>query len=580
MNYLTETFDVVVVGGGLSGICAAIASARHGAKTALIHNRPVLGGNASSEIRMHICGADVHGSRANFRETGIVEELQLKNKYRNHYHSYALFDSVLWEMCSFEPNLSLYLNTHIDCVEVEDGKIVSVEGTQNTTEKTFAFLGDIFIDTTGEGTVGALAGAEFMYGREDKSAFDEPHALDKADNFTMGNSLMFVSEDMGKPVKFEKPFWANTYTEDELNLRHHGDINSGYWWIELGGTDMHIIDDAEKIRDELIKAVYGIWDHIKNSGDHGAENHELTWVGMLPGKRESRRLLGDYVLNETDCVTSRRFEDAVAYGGWYIDAHAMGGLTAKNDEPTTYLYFDDVYTIPYRSLVSKNIDNLLLGGRAISASHLAFASSRVMATCGVVGQAVGTAAAEAIKKGIMPRDMYDHIKELQQMLLKDDCYIPSVKNCDEKDLALTSKVTADNEGAEVLINGVDRTVGDESNSYVAKLGEKIYFDLDKAKDVSEVILKFDSNLSKEVTISIIGHVKAKQQPGAPCELVKDYSLSFYKDGECVHQVKVDNNHLRYNRITLDKAVLCDRVCLEIEATCGCENPRIFEVRIY
>ena len=132
----------------------------------------------------------------------------------------------------------------------------------------------------------------------------------------------------------------------------------------------------------------------------------------------------------------------------------------------------------------------------------------------------------------------------------------------------------------MLINGVDRTVGDESNSYVAKLGEKIYFDLDKAKDVSEVILKFDSNLSKEVTISIIGHVKAKQQPGAPCELVKDYSLSFYKDGECVHQVKVDNNHLRYNRITLDKAVLCDRVCLEIEATCGCENPRIFEVRIY
>lgn len=589
MRELNKNYEVVVVGGGISGMCAAIASARHGAKTALVQNRPVLGGNASSEIRMHICGADKHAQRENARETGILEEILLLNKSRNDKDNYSwpIFDSCMWEKCRFQNNLDLYLNTNFDKVEMDNKKIVSISATNINNETKYLFTADYFIDATGDGMLGALAGAEFMYGREDKSAFLEEDALDTADEYTMGNSIMFYAVDTGKPIKFVKPDWAYTYTEEDMNHRPHSEITSGYWWIELGGKTLHTIYDAEELRDELMKTVYGIWDHIKNGGDHGAENYKLEWVGALPGKRESRRLTGDYVLREQDLLTANPFDDAVAYGGWSMDCHVIEGFLSSGDEPTKYIHFDEVYPIPYRSLYSKNIENLFLGGRAISASHLAFASTRVMGTTAVCGQAVGTAAAIAVNKGISPREVgKNSIRELQQLLLKDDCFIPNFKNEDKDDLCLSAEVSATSEktGFEVknITNGVARTVRDNSNLYcsngISNDGETVTIDFKKAVDLKELHIKFDSNLSKEIEISMSQWVCSRQDKYLPTTLVKDYSVSLIKDGKVIKTLDFKDNIYRFNKIKLNDN--CDTVKITCKSTYGDKDIRIFEVRAY
>lgn len=584
---INKKYDVVIVGGGVSGVCAAIASARHGAQTALIQNRPVLGGNASSEIRMHICGADYHGSRPNARETGILEEILLENRRINPQNSFSVLDTVMWEKVRFQEGLELYLNTHMTSVAVEKNILKKITAEQLTTEKVFEFEGKIFMDATGDGTLAALAGAEYMTGREGKNVFNEKYAPDTSDNATMGNTLLFRATDIGKPTPFVKPFWANTYTEEELAYRNHEEISSGYWWIELGGDENDVISDGEELRDELLKAVYGVWDHIKNSGHHKADSYVLDWVGFLPGKRESRRITGDYILKEQDCFEGRLFEDAVAYGGWPMDMHIVGGLGTQL-EPNVFLELKDMYTIPYRSLYSKNIDNLMIGGRAISCSHMAFGSTRVMATCAVVGQAGGTAAALSTAKGINPGGMLEHIKELQQTLLRDDCFIPGLKNEDEADLARSAVVSCssflESCGGGNIRNGVARSVKNESNCWVSEKlkseGEWIALDFEEAVPVKEIHFKFDSNLSKELMTSLTKSVLDKQIPGIPAELVKDYCIEFYKDNQMVHYEKIEQNYFRFRKHMLWKPIICDRIKVHITATHGDSHARVFEIRVY
>lgn len=584
---INKRYDVVIVGGGMSGVCAAIASARRGADTALIQNRPVLGGNASSEIRMHICGADCHGTRPNARETGILEEILLENREKNPQHSFSVFDAVMWEKVHFQDGLDLYLNTHMTGVETEENRIKKITAEQLTTEKVFELEGKIFIDATGDGTLAALAGAEFMKGREGKGVFGEKYAPDESDHYTMGNTLLFKAVDMGERVPFDKPFWADTYTEDDLTYREHWDTTSGYWWIELGGGKLDTVSDGEIIRDELLKAVYGVWDHIKNSGHHKAENLVLDWTGFLPGKRESRRITGDYVLKEQDCLEGRIFDDAVAYGGWPMDMHIEEGLKSKT-QPTKFIHLKDMYTIPWRSLYSRKIENLVIGGRAISASHMAFGSTRIMATCAVVGQAGGTAAAMAIENGILPGELLKYIKELQQRLLKDDCYIPGFKNEDEKDLARSAKVKSssalEKAGCENIINGIARKVGDETNCWISEViskdGEWVSLEFGRVIDPGEVHLKFDSNLSKEIMISLSRDVLFGQTPGIPPELVKDYDVELYRDGKLVHTESVRNNYLRFRVHKLETSIGCDSLKIHILSTNGDKHVRIFEIRVY
>jgi len=611
-------YDVIVIGGGLSGICAAVSCARNGVKTAIIHDRCVLGGNASSETRMHISGASCHWGKKNALETGIIMELQLDNKRVNDSFSYSIWDSVLWSKVRYTDNLDMYLNTTMYDVKSAGEKIEFVMCYQMTTETTYKMAAHTYIDCTGHGTLGYLAGAIYRIGSEDKYEFDESLAGETRNGNTMGNTLMFCARDTGQPVKFIKPDWAYAFDEEDLEHRPHGeiivyhdgdsvvmlpkgadysdfnelvekyDVHSGYWWIELGGDWDDIIAQAEDIRDELYKCLYGIWDHIKNHGDHGAENFELTWVSAVPGIRESRRLIGDYMLNQNDIYANRVFEDGVAYGGWPMDEHTVGGLRAKGQIPSRVYSFDGLYSIPYRCYYSKNINNLMMAGRNISCTKLGMSSTRVMGTCAVGGQAVGTAAAMTVKYNCTPRGIgKNHIKELQQQLLKDDCYIPGIVNEDENDLARKLIVTATSEldGCEAVnvINGITRSIGDKSNLWesdgIDEDGEVLNFKLEKEHTLKQVRLNFDPNLSEEKCISISKAFIDKQLKGVPCELVKDFVIEIKKAGEIVCKKSIADNYQRLVIIDLPE-ISADEVLVRVLETNGYRNARIFEVRIY
>ena len=307
---------------------------------------------------------------------------------------------------------------------------------------------------------------------------------------------------------------------------------------------------------------------------------------MLPGKRESRRLLGDYVLNEADCAGGRRFADAVAYGGWPMDVHTVEGFLNDSDDPTVWLRLEDVYTIPYRCYYSRNIPNLFLCGRIISASHMAFASARVMATCAVGGQAVGTAAAIAVRRGILPREVGAHITELQQTLLRDDCYIPGIRNEDADDLLRNAQASASHAlpgcEAENVLSGVARTVGECANCWAAYEADNPTLTLRLAEPaaVRQIQLTFDSNLSREITISINREVLGRQSAGTPPELVRSCSLVFEREGAVICRMDVGELWQRRCVFDLEQPVLCDTIRIENIRTHGAELIRVFEARAY
>ena len=611
INYVEKSYDVVVVGGGLSGMCAAIAAARHGANTCIIQNRSVYGGNASSEVRMHIVGASSHAAKSDLAETGILLEMLMENKHRNPYASFPVFDSILWEFIHFQENLTPYLNTNMDDAVVEDGKITAVICHQNTTETEFKIFGKIFVDATGHGTLGTMAGCESRWGSEGKDAHGEPNAPDMANDDTQGNTIMFSAIDRGEPVKFIKPKWAYTFTEDNLKYRGHGNsvgshadggelvefeegsgrlpaffnVDSGYWWIEVGGDWDDIIRQGEELRDELVKCVYGVWDHLKNQGDHGIDTLDLDWVGMVPGYRESRRLVGDYLLTEMDVRENRIFDDAVAYGGWQMDQHVRRGIWDFDKVPSRILNFSGCYTIPYRCFYSNQVSNLMMAGRDISTTKMAFGSTRVMGTCAIGGQAVGTAAAIAIAKDCTPAEVGNHIDELQQALLKDDCYIPGFANHDPADLCRSAKVTATSfkEGCEPenVINGVARRVGKNENAWEsADLQNAVLtLALAEAAEVKQIRITFDPNLTKEIMPSMTRNVRDRQVKGMPHELVKDYKVEALLGGEVVWSKDVAENYQRLNIHELD-AVKCATIRITALSTHGIDSARIYEVRAY
>lgn len=611
VKQLRYEYDVVVVGGGLSGMCAAIAAARHGAKTALVHGRHVLGGNASSEIRMHVCGASESSEKPDLEEGGILYEMMLENKSRNDYYNFSIWDMVLFSAIKREPNLTLYLNTVMDDCTMDGDRIVSITTYQQTTETRIDFDAKIFVDCTGNGTLGYLAGAEYRIGSEGKAEFNEAHAPEEPNNNRMGNTLLFKAVDRGHSVNFKRPDFAREFTEEELKYRTHSAMHTakekegadkaylrmtsfstsavdyGYWWCELTGEKEDIIDEFEQIRDELVSCIYGIWDHLKNGGEHGAENYDLEWVGMMPGVRESRRLIGDYILNENDVVANRQFDDAVAYGGWAMDIHTPHGLYDFNEPPSFVVSFDGSYTIPYRSYYSKNISNLMMAGRNISASKMAMGSTRVMGTCAIGGQAVGTAAAMCMKYDCDPRGILEHIPELQQTLLKDDCYIPGIRNEDAADLARSATVTATSAkegfGPEQVISGVSRGEGEERNIWISDGigadGETLALELQKESTVSQVRLTFDPNFKYAIKLTLSGKRQKQQRIGTPIELVKDYTVILWKGGKKVAEKVITDNVQRFNKVDFEPTS-CDKVTVTVNATNGHSDAHIYEVRIY
>lgn len=595
MKTIEKHYDFVVVGGGMSGICAAISAARNGVKTAFVHDRPVLGGNASSEVRVGVNGAGRTTPVAfkNAIESGVILELMLRNKKVNPQYSFNVMDNVSWEMVIEEKNIDLYLNTSMQTAHVENNKIVYIDAFQNTTWKTFRLYADLFADNTGDANLAYESGADWTMGREGKDVYGESLAPDVTDNHTMGSTILYTARDTGKPVKFTRPSWAYEITDDILGRRNVHEVSNGYWWVEVGGDDLNTIENAEDIRDELLKYAYGAFDYVKNSGKFPhAENYALDWIGSVPGKRESRRVYGDYVLNQNDIDAARIFDDAVAYGGWSMDDHTIGGIRAKweahkKGHGSVWNPVDDLYTIPHRCIYSRNIENLYVGGRCLSVSHMALSSTRVIGTCAVIGQAIGTSAAIAKKYGIMPRQVNEHISELQQLLLKDDAFLPGIETKDSEDLISNTKctITASSykEGAEPhKANGAyARRIEEEENKWISqpmsKDGEWLQVQFDKPTKINEILLRFDPNFSKYFATRITDSKRNNEEMQA--ELVRDYKIELIKDGQVLEEILVDDNFVRVNHHKFD-SITCDTVKIIVLKTYGDESARIDDIRIY
>ncbi len=372
--------DLFVAGGGLAGVCAAVAAARNGARVVIAQDRSRLGGNSSSEVKMHVVGANSHKGRPGWREGGLIEEFRLDDAVRNPQRCWEMWDLLLYEKVVSEPKATLLLDSVLFAADVSPGHIDRVYVRSDKTEHIYRIKSKVYCDATGDSRLGLEAGAEMHYGREARSEYGEPLAPVTPDKETMGSSILFTSRKHDRPMPFVAPKWARKVTKEQLLKRSTNSWEYGYWWIEWGGQ-WNTIHDNERIRFELLSIVMGVWDYIKNSGAHpDAANWALDWVGMLPGKRESRRLIGDHVLTQFDLMGVRGdFEDAVAIGGWPMDDHPPGGFDRADLAPAVQIR-TPIYNIPLRSLYSKNVGNLMMAGRNISASHAAFTSTRVMAT--------------------------------------------------------------------------------------------------------------------------------------------------------------------------------------------------------
>lgn len=402
-------FDVVIVGGGITGCAAALAAEKQGLSVALIHDRPLLGGNASSEIRVHTIG--IHGQG---------KEL-LRKIDTEHYpngSARAIKDQEKREKAlKAATGVMIFRPYRAYDVQMNGNKIVSVDACSTVSGEALRIRSDIFIDCTGDGWIGYWAGGEYRYGRESKNEFGEGYdkygelwSPEKADNRVMGSSLLWNSYKEKTKSCFPEVPWAMDVAKKHSALK-------GEWYWEYSRNDLNAIDDAEEIRDHLLRAIYGSFYNAKKNPKNA--NQKLKWVGYVSGKRESRRLIGDYIYTQKDAVSGTKFDDAVAEEVRDIDLHYQKVLKGDESDFLSKAVYRKVprYYIPFRSLYSKNIDNLMMAGRCFSCSHVALGGPRVMLTCGQMGIATGNAASLCKKYNTTPRGVYtDHIEELKALV--------------------------------------------------------------------------------------------------------------------------------------------------------------------
>jgi FAD dependent oxidoreductase len=560
--------EVCVVGGGTAGICAAVAAARNGAKVILVQDRPMLGGNASSEIRMWICGAHGKGNQ----ESGLVEELQLNNYYYNPTRIFPVWDDVMYGFCVQEPNLTLILNCSINQVVTEGSRITEIKGWSLTEQKNYSIKANIFADCSGDSVL-RTSGAEYRIGREGRDEFNECHAPEKADSMTMGNSILIQLREIDpadhKP--FRAPEWAHHYTDETAPKRPLDPVGgSNFWWLEIGGI-RDTIGQSEEIRDDLLKIAYGCWEYIKNHPDGRGHSWDLDWIGSLPGKRENVRYVGDHILNQNDVEAEGRFEDIIAHGGWSMDDHHPLAIEHPG-EPTIFHHAPSPYGIPYRALYSKNIENLMFAGRNMSATHMAMSSTRVMATTSVMGQAVGTAASIAVSNGLTPRGVYEQkLAELQKTLLDQDQFIP----WKEREVpALTLEADASHE---VLRNGIERDRDDNDNGIWLADGESVEYSFSSSCVISCIRLIFDSDLSDKKHM-ICRVPKEGNEITLPEMLTKGFEIQAQNGGEWRTVYTDDNNFHRL--VILEIAPFeAEAVRLKINSTWGDSKAHVYSFEI-
>ena len=424
-------YDIVVVGGGMAGICAAISAARQGLTVALIQNRPVLGGNNSSEVRVGLSGLIIQNAYPELgklvNEIGpighwnlweakqnpdleqskkIIKTLEEHPEKIEHNAGPAsnYNDNKKQRIVEGEESISLFLNMHVFKAKSKKGLIESVTAKNIKTGEEFQFKGKVFADCTGDGNLGFLSGADFRVGRESKKETGEFRAPENADNMVMGTSVQWNSVEENIVSDFPECPWAVQFDENTFHNLTKGD------WNWETGFYRDQINDIEQIKDHAYRVVYGNWDYLKNKSKNKNDfaNRKLSWVAHIGGKRESRRLLGDVILKEQDILNQIVFPDATITTTWGIDLH----YPIENDLGIeSYLSRADIkdiepYEIPYRCLYSRNVNNLFMAGRNISVTHVALGTVRVMRTTGMMGEVVGMAATICIQEDCLPREVY------------------------------------------------------------------------------------------------------------------------------------------------------------------------------
>jgi len=568
--------DFCVIGGGMAGLCAALAAARRGARVVLMQDRPMLGGNASSECRMHVCGADRSGRIPHMRETGILEEIRLDNLFENPHRSFSVWDLLLLRKVQEEPRITLLLNCTCQDAEMDNHRIRSITGWQLTTQTRHTVHATLFADCSGDSVLAPLTGAPWRMGREARAEFGESIAPEQADTRTMGMTCLFQARPHPTPQPFTPPPGTPRFERcDELpyGASGHGYWEYGYWWIELGG-EQDALHDTESLRIELHKLVLGIWDHIKNSGAHPESAHwALEWVQMLPAKRESRRYEGDHLLTQHDIEAGGRFPDVVAYGGWSMDDHDPAGFRAcaLGRKATIFHPAPSPYGIPYRCLYSRTIENLYFAGRNASCTHAAMSSTRVMGTCAVMGQAVGTAAALAVRRRLTPREVgTSSMPELQQMLLEDDCYLPGVPRRYAR-LSHESTLLASGGNPEPVRDGFSRQIGNDPHAWIAKPGDWIEYRLPGRSFVREVELVLDTGMEKQ--IGMIFEKGGLAHYHIPPAMPKAFRVEGLvgRDRHLLHHT--DDNRQRHHRVKVGREL--DAVRFVLEDTRGAPESRVY-----
>ncbi len=412
-----RSFDFVVVGGGVAGTCAAISAARLGVNVALIQDRPVLGGNNSSEVRVHLGGRiklnpyPALGNIVNEIGPGKGGNAQPKGQYE---------DAKKLFFVQAEKNITLFVNHRVNQANVEHGRIKTVTAVHTETGQKVLFRAPLFADCTGDGTLGVLAGAAFMMGREGRDLYGEPTAPEIGDNMTMGASVQWFAQDSPAESKFPDIQWGLPWDEQKTEAIKRGD------WNWETGMHLHLIHDFERIRDYGLLVVFSNWSYLKNHASvrDTFKGSRLKWVAYVAGKRESRRLVGDYVLKEQDLMNHRVFPDGTAPTSWTIDLHypdPKNSALFPDQEFKSIAKHIPIYTypIPYRCLYSKNVDNLLMAGRNISVTHVALGTVRVMRTTGMMGEVIGMAASICHANQADPRDVYTtHLAALIELMRK------------------------------------------------------------------------------------------------------------------------------------------------------------------
>lgn len=550
LRLLDLEVDLVVAGGGLSGTCCAIAAAREGLKVVLVQDRPVLGGNASSEVRLWILGATSHLGNNNrwSREGGIVNEILEENLYRNRQGNPYILDTILLEKCYEEPNLTLLLDTAVYDLEKSDPDTISAIHaicSQNSTH--YRLSAPLFCDASGDGIVGFMAGAAFRMGAEGKEEFNEGFAPDAGYGQLLGHSMYFYTKDVGTPVKYTAPSWA---LKDITRIPHYRRFNTNmqgcnFWWLEYGGR-LDTIHQSQDIKHELSRVIYGVWDHIKNSGEFPeAETLTLEWVGQIPGKRESRRFEGDYMIHQSDVIDRKAFPDSVAHGGWAIDLHPADGVYSELPSCTQW-HSKGVYGIPYRCYYSRNIKNLFLAGRVISATHVAFGSTRVMATCGAGGQAVGIAAALCIEKNCQPRALTEasSMNELLTRLERSGQFILGGAPVDPMDLASRATASASSQFSLSEIKPGDSWVGlDSAWAMLVPLhggaAPTFTFEVEAGASTTLRVELWKSLRPSEFTMEELVESLDVAAPEGRAECIAKFSTPLAQDGYCF--VKLSEN---------------------------------------